>query len=111
MPTITVTVSDEEEKALLWKVVSLQEWADNAIHSKARKCMNEICMIAIEDKTHTIITKAEKIQLRDWLNNNNIILSSVNQLPNNIKDMIVAAANIKSAAERKAEFESTPIVK
>jgi len=106
MPDYTITISDEEEKALLWDIVVPQEWADNAIHNKARRCADEICRLALEDATHTILTIEEKRQLRDWLDNQEIVLTSIKQLPENIKRQIVAAARVKSAAERNAEAEA-----
>lgn len=103
MKDYTVQIADEEERALLWDMVSVQEWLDNAIHNKARRCADEICKQALEDKTHTILSLADKKLLRDYLNNQDIVLTSVKQLPNNIKKEIVKRANIKSAAERQAE--------
>lgn len=106
MPQYTVTLSDEEEKAFLWVMVSVQDWLGNAIHSRARQCVDEICRFALEDNTHTILTLAEKRLLRDWLDAHDIVLTSVKKLPNNIKRQIVAAARVMSAAERKAEAEA-----
>ena len=100
------TLTTEEEKALLWDMISIQEWGDNALRNKARQCADEICRIALEDSTHTILTIDEKRLLRDWLDVNDIVLTSVKQLPNNIKRQIVAAARVKSAAERQAEDEA-----
>lgn len=103
MAQYTVTLTVEEEKALLWDMISIQDWAENAVFNKARQCADEICRLALEDKTHTILTLAEKRQLRDALDAQGIVLTSVKQIPLNIKRQIVAAARIKSAAERQAE--------
>jgi len=105
MKTVSVQISDEEKKALEWDIVSLQEWADNALHNKARRCADEICKLALEDKTHTILSLEDKQLLRTYLDNQGIVLTSIKQLPNNIKAEIVKRANIKSAAEREAEEE------
>jgi len=106
MAQYTITLTTEEEKALLWDMISIQEWADNAVHNKARQCADEICRIALEDQTHTILTRAEKRQLRDYLDNQGVVLTSVKQLPINAKRQIVAVARVKSAAERQAEFDA-----
>jgi len=106
MANYTIPLSSEEEKALLWDMVSIQEWAENAVFNKARQCADEICCLALEDKTHTILTLAEKRQLRDALDAQGIVLTSVKQIPVGIKRQIVAAARVKSAAERQAEFEA-----
>jgi len=101
--TISIQIDDEVEKALLWDIVDLDAWANNAIFNKARQCADEICRKALEDKTHTILSLADKQTLRDYLNNQGIVLTSIKQLPDNIKKEIVKRANIKSAAERQAE--------
>ena len=40
MANYTVTLSPEQEKALLSDMVSIQEWIDNAIHNKARRMID-----------------------------------------------------------------------
>jgi len=108
MITVSVQISDEEKKALERDIVSLQEWADNALHNKARRCADEICRLALDDKTHTILSLADKQLLRQYLDNQGIVITSIKQLPNNIKAEIVKRANIQSAAERQAELEENP---
>ena len=103
MKTFSIEIDDEVQKAMEWDIASLDEWANNAIFNKARQCADEICKLALEDTTHTILSKNDKILLRDYLNNQGIVLTSIKQLPNNIKKEIVKRANIKSAAERNAE--------
>lgn len=103
MKTFNITIDDEVQKALEWDIVNLDTWANNAIFDKARRCIDEICRLALEDKTHTILSLNDKRLLRDYLNNQNIVITSVKQLPDNIKREIVKRANIKSAAERQTE--------
>ena len=105
MKTFSIEIDDEVEKALLWDIVDLDEWARNAVFNKARQCANEICKQALEDKTHTILSLEDKQLLRTYLDNQGIVLTSIKQLPDNIKKEIVKRANIKSAAERQAEAE------
>lgn len=106
MPNYTVTVSDEEEKALLWDMKSIQEWADNAIHNKARQCIENVCEEALNDQTDTILNRSEKGQIVSELAKSGRIITTVKQMPEAVKMMIVAAARIKSAAERTAEAEA-----
>ena len=101
--TLTINVDDEVQKALEWDILSLDEWAYNAIFNKARRCADEICKMALEDKTHTILSLEDKQLLRQYLDNEGIVITSVKQLPNKIKREIVKRANIKSAAERNEE--------
>jgi len=103
MVTVSVQITEEEKKALEWDIVSLQEWADNALHNKARRCADEIITLALEDKTHIILSLEDKQLLRTYLDNQGIVITSIKQLPNNIKAEIVKRANIQSAAEREEE--------
>lgn len=80
MGQYTITLSEEEEKALLVDMISIQEWVDNAIHNKARRCIDKIVMDC-SDKQPNKIARAERLQ-------------------------IVRKAKVKSAAERQAEFEA-----
>ena len=105
MKTFNIEIDDEVQKALEWDIVNLDIWANNAIFQKARRCAIEICKLALEDTTHTILSLEDKQLLRDYLSNQGIVLTSVEQLPDNIKKEIVKRANIQSAAEREAENE------
>lgn len=101
-----ISLSEEQEKAILWDVVMpIQEYLQYHIDEKARRCTDEICRLALEDQTHTILTLDEKKQLRDYLDAQGIIITSLKQLPLAVKTQILAAARIKSAAERQAEAE------
>ena len=103
MGTYSITATVEQEKALLWDMANIQEWLENALHNKTRQCTDEICRLALEDKTNTILTAAEKIALRDYLNTQGVIITSVKGLPEAVKKQIVARARVKSALERQAE--------
>ena len=78
MGQYTVTLSAEEEKALLTDMISIQDWLDNAIHNKARQCIDMV-VEQVSDKQPKKISVKEKLD-------------------------IVKAAIIKSAAERQAEL-------
>lgn len=80
MATFSVTVNDAEEKALLWDVVSLQEWLDNVTHNKARRCIDDI-VEQVSDKQPGKIPVEEKLQ-------------------------IVRDAVLETAAERNARLEA-----
>lgn len=77
----TVTLSTEEEKALLSDMISINDWLDNAIHNKARKCIDTIVELH-SNKQASKLTTQEKFT-------------------------IVREAPVKSAAERQAEFEAS----
>ena len=42
MPNITIAVTDTENKCLEYAAASVQEWADNAVHNRARIAKEEI---------------------------------------------------------------------
>ena len=101
MADYLIRLSVEEEKALLVDMVSIQEWLNNAIHNKARQCVDEVCRQALEDNTDTILSKAEKQQIATELAKQGRILSTVKSLPEAVKYSIVAKAKIQSAKERE----------
>lgn len=76
----TITLSEEEERALLTDMISIQEWLDNAIHNKARQCIDTI----VEQHSDR---QAKKLSLGDKL-------------------AIVHQAKVESAAERQARVEA-----
>lgn len=79
MAQYTITISDEEEKALLTDMISIQTWIDNAIHNKARQCIDKI----IEDYSDKQPKKISMVE----------------------RNQIVRKAKVKTAAERNAESE------
>ena len=80
MAQFTVTVNNEEEKALLTNMISIQDWIDNAIHNKARQCIDRI----VEEVTDK---KAKKLPVEEKL-------------------QIVKDAEVKTAVEKNAEAEA-----
>jgi hypothetical protein len=86
MAQYTITLSDAEDKALHVVAASAQEWIDNAVHER--------CRIAIET---IVASEVERI-------------TAVGGTLSGTKEDIVMAAPIKSAAERRAEFEAAQAV-
>ncbi|MBA7597119.1 hypothetical protein ES703_04114 [subsurface metagenome] len=76
----TITLSPEEEKALLTDMISIQEWLDNAIHNKARQCIDVI----VEQHSDR---QPKKLPLEEKLR-------------------VVREAKVESATERQAKFEA-----
>jgi len=79
------------------------DWHKNAIHEKARRCIDAVCQEALNDQTDTILTIQEKQDIVGLLAAEGKIISTVKQMPYSVKAEIVLKARIKSAAERKAE--------
>ncbi len=62
MPKYTMTISNEELKALEGEIVSIQDWINNAVSNKARKAINRI-VIKETGRNPNTMTLAEKIQV------------------------------------------------
>ena len=80
MTEYTVSLPPEEEKALLTDIISIQDWLENAIHEKARRCIDRI--------------------LLEYSNRN------PNKMSPSEKGQLLAALSLKTAAERQAELEA-----
>ena len=80
--TYTITLSDAEDKALSVVAFSQQEWIDNAVHER--------CRIAIEE---IVAAEVERIT------------SSGGEI-SGTKEDIVMAAQVKTVAEKQAEYEA-----
>ena len=78
----TITLSDAENKALGVASLSQQDWIDNVVHDR--------CRIAIEE---IVASEVERI-------------TAAGGTISGTKEDIVNAAEIESAAERKARIES-----
>ncbi len=79
MKNYAITLSPEEEKALLVDVISIQDWLDNAIHNKARQCIDKV----IEEYSNKQPKKLKPAE----------------------RTKIVREAKVKSALERQQEIE------
>lgn len=80
MAEYIITLSNAEDKALHFIAVSGNDWIQNAVHERCRAAIDEIVRAEVER-----------------------LLESGLPIPPS-KDEIVLQANIKTAAERAAEF-------
>ena len=80
MKQFVVELNDAEEKALLTDMLSVQDWIDNAVHNKARQCMDTV-VEKVTDRRAKKISVEEKLQ-------------------------IIRDAQVESAVERNARFEA-----
>ena len=85
MATYTITLSNAEDKALKTITLSAQDWIDNAIHERCRIAIDEIVNAEVQRKL------------------------AANEPITGSKDDIVMAANIESAAQRKARLEAEAV--
>ena len=84
MADYTITLTAEEEKALLTDMISIQDWINNAIHNKARQCIDSVVAEYSEFQPKKI-SQGQRLQI--------------------IKDTEVKTA-AEREAERLAEFEA-----
>jgi hypothetical protein len=80
---IIITLTEAEAKALSYVAYSPQEWADNAVHERARIAMDEIFQMEVQR------------MLSD---------PATTEIPAD-REAVVLAAEIQSAAERQQESE------
>jgi len=84
MATLTIELTATQEKALAYVAVSPQEWAENAVHNRARIAIDEIYDAEVARMTAD---------------------PDITSIPAD-KDAVVLAADIQSAAERNAAAEA-----
>lgn len=84
MTTLTIELTAAQEKALAYVAVSPQEWAENAVHNRARIAIDEIYDAEVARMTAD---------------------PDITSIPAD-KDAVVLAADIQSAAERNAVAEA-----
>jgi hypothetical protein len=80
---IKIVLTEAEAKALAYVAYSPQEWAENAVHERARIAMDEIFKLEIERMLSDPNTK---------------------EIPAD-REQVVLNANIKTVAELQAEAE------
>lgn len=58
----TITLNAEEEKALLSDMIDIQVWVDNALHEKARRCMDRV-ILKHSNKQPDKLSQEERLQI------------------------------------------------
>jgi hypothetical protein len=79
---ITITINDAEKKALETQILNIQEWLDNWVHERARVEIDNIVAVEVQRK----LDLGEPIV--------------------GTKEEIVLAADVETAADRKAAREA-----
>lgn len=72
---ITVTLTDEEVKALETDMLSIQAWVSNAIHNKARQCIDRIITKSGKGSKFTSVAEKTKI-IQDLVKENSELLKT-----------------------------------
>ena len=79
--TFTVTITDAEEKAFNWDIVDPEDWVENVVKNKCRKCVDRLYEQEVQRMTAD---------------------ESVTSIPAN-KETVVNNADVKTAKERQDE--------
>lgn len=98
MHEYTVRISDAEKKALETDMESLQAWLDNVIHTKATRCINQVCKDALTKDG--LLDASAREQIAAELSARSILVADPATLPLILKEQIVNASNVKSIEER-----------
>jgi hypothetical protein len=93
MPTYTIELNADQEKALLSDMPSIQDWISNVVHEKIRKCADRICKSSLEDES--LLPVEEKNQIAQLLIDRGIGMSSIKTMPLDIKLQIVRMSRRK----------------
>ena len=109
MPDITLTISDEEQKALSTVMKSPEEWLYNTIRVRARKAINEICKDVLNEGRDHSISKKNLATVAAMLAERGDVITDVKRLPDNIARNIVKLAKITTAKEREERILSEVI--
>ena len=84
---ITITLTAAQEKGLAYVAASPQEWAENVVHVRCQKAIDEIYDIEVARMTAD---------------------PSITSIPAD-KDAVVLAADVQTAAQRSAEAAAAPL--
>ena len=74
----TITLTEEQEMAVLTDMMSIQEWLDNAIRNKARQCVDDIVTKSGRGSKFSKPNDKEKI-IKDLKDEDSPLLKSAKQ--------------------------------
>ena len=102
---ININISSEQEKAILTQFVSIKIYLQQMIDNRAWRIINNIVKEYAKGNCNVVgVTKEEQTIINAKLSNKIII--QPDNLPNEVKQIIVRRADVKSAIEKIAEQES-----
>ena len=96
---------EEQERALLTDMISIQDWLNNAIHNKVRQWIDAVVEETVANEKE-LLDSADAIAIESLIKQSGIrLLIMPRELPNNIKAEIVKRSKVKSAADKNKEIE------
>ena len=97
---VNINISSEQEKAILTQFVSIEKYLQQMIDNRAWKIMNDIVKEYAKGNCKVVGVTAEEQTIINSKLSNKIIVQPDN-LPNEVKQIIVRRADVKSAAEKQ----------
>jgi hypothetical protein len=104
--TFTITISDEELKAMNLIVPDADQWVTDAVKSKARKTALRAVGMILSDLDNTLLP-ADRTTLNQYLVDNDLVLVPYKDWPINTLKLIVEKTILPSRADRDLA-EQTP---
>lgn len=101
---VNINISSEQEKAILTQFISIKVYLQQMINNRATRIMNNIVKEYAKGNCNVVgVTVEEQATINAKLEDKIIIQSD--NLSNEVKQIIVRRADIKSAVEKIAEQE------
>lgn len=94
-------LSPTDLKALEWDAYDGQEWIDNAVSEKVRRCRERMVIATLN--TEGALSAGERTTVANWLSGT--IVTSVGAIPANVQDYIIGRSKLPSAMEQSQEVE------
>ena len=99
---VNINISSEQEKAILTQFVSIEVYLQQMIDNRAWRIMNDIVREYAKGNCKVVgITAEEQMVINSKLSNK--IIVQPDNLPDEVKQIIVRRADVKSAVEKIAE--------
>ena len=99
---ININISSEQEKALLTQFVSIEAYLQQMIDTRSWKIMNDIVKEYAKGNCKVIGVTTVEQEIIDTKLKDKIIIN-VDNIPDEVKQIIVRRADVKSAVEKIAE--------
>ena len=99
---ININISSEQQKAILTQFISIQVYLQQMIDNRAWRIMNNIVREYAKGNCKVVgVTTEEQVIIDTKLKEK--IIVNVDDIPNEVKEIIVRRANVKSMVEKIKE--------
>lgn len=99
---ININISSEQEKAILTQFISIEAYLQQMIGNRAWRIMNDIVREYAKGNCKVIGVTTVEQEIIDTKLKDKIIIN-VDNIPDEVKQIIVRRADVKSAVEKIAE--------